>query len=230
MRLEHQIHPNLSTVYHFLSSLVSGQECKSRDLNATYLFILTLSGHLSSAALMYFGIMLYIVLRILNEIRPVLFYVIAAILFVLSQLDYFLLSKIICRVRDGSRIMRGILLIGRYLQGSSMKVDGSFIATILETACVVTLYFAWRGITEGNVICPLFRRCSYKLQRTGITSSTSNHDIHEWTDVVFTLFPLLYTRYMLLFGLHASPCIPSMYGHLLLHGVSAGAGREALGG
>jgi hypothetical protein len=35
---------------------------------------------------------------------------------------------------------------------------------------------------------------------------------------------------MLLFGLHASPCIPSMYGHLLLRGVSAGAGREALGG
>jgi hypothetical protein len=30
-----------------------------------------------------------------------------------------------------------------------MKVDGSFLATILETAAVVSLYFAWRGITEG---------------------------------------------------------------------------------
>lgn len=30
-----------------------------------------------------------------------------------------------------------------------MKVDGSFIATLLETAAVVSLYFGWRGITEG---------------------------------------------------------------------------------
>jgi hypothetical protein len=43
--------------------------------------------------------MLYIVLGILKEVRPVWYYVIAAILFILSQLDYFLLSKIICTVR-----------------------------------------------------------------------------------------------------------------------------------
>ena len=30
-----------------------------------------------------------------------------------------------------------------------MKVDGSFIATILETAAVVFIFLAWRGITEG---------------------------------------------------------------------------------
>ncbi|KAG1843298.1 chitin synthase III catalytic subunit [Suillus subalutaceus] len=101
-----------------------------QSINSIPLFVLT-SIWPGVAALVYFGIMLYIVLGILNEIRPVWYYVIAAILFVLSQLDYFLLSKIICR-------------------GSSMKVDGSFIATILETACVVTLYFAWRGITEED--------------------------------------------------------------------------------
>lgn len=43
--------------------------------------------------------MLYIVVGVLNEVRPVWYYVISAILFVLSQLDYFLLSKVICRVR-----------------------------------------------------------------------------------------------------------------------------------
>lgn len=43
--------------------------------------------------------MLYIVLGMLNELRPVWYYVIAAVLFVLSQLDYFLLSKVICNVR-----------------------------------------------------------------------------------------------------------------------------------
>lgn len=43
--------------------------------------------------------MLYIVLGILNEVKPAWYYVISAILFILSQLDYFLLSKVICRVR-----------------------------------------------------------------------------------------------------------------------------------
>ncbi|KIJ29576.1 hypothetical protein M422DRAFT_188211, partial [Sphaerobolus stellatus SS14] len=57
-------------------------------------------------------------------------YILAAILFVLSQLDYFLLSKVIC-------------------SGSNMKVDGSFIATLVETLAVVVIYLAWRSITEG---------------------------------------------------------------------------------
>lgn len=109
---------------------VLGTSNPPQSINSIPLFVLT-SIWPGVAALIYFGIMLYIVLGILNEIRPVWYYVIAAILFVLSQLDYFLLSKIICR-------------------GSSSKVDGSFIATILETACVVALYFAWRGITEED--------------------------------------------------------------------------------
>ncbi|RPD67670.1 hypothetical protein L226DRAFT_474558 [Lentinus tigrinus ALCF2SS1-7] len=67
----------------------------------------------------------------LNELRPMWYYVLAAVLFVLSQLDYFLLSKVICRVRRP-------------------KVDGSFIATILETAAVGVLYLAWRSITEES--------------------------------------------------------------------------------
>lgn len=83
------------------------------------------------AAVIYLGLMLYIVIGVLNEIRPVWYYVISAILFVLSQLAYFLLSKVIC-------------------QGSSAKVDGSFIATLLETATVVVLYVAWRSITEED--------------------------------------------------------------------------------
>lgn len=52
-----------------------------------------------SAALLYFALMMYIVLGILNEARPVWYYVLAAVLFILSQLDYFLLSKVICNVR-----------------------------------------------------------------------------------------------------------------------------------
>lgn len=52
----------------------------------------------NSAALLYFLVMLWIVLGILNEIRPVWYYILAAILFILSQLDYFLLNKVICEV------------------------------------------------------------------------------------------------------------------------------------
>lgn len=35
-------------------------------------------------------------------------------------------------------------------QGANHKVDGSFIATILETGAVTALYLAWRSITEGK--------------------------------------------------------------------------------
>ncbi|KAF7797685.1 hypothetical protein EIP86_011078 [Pleurotus ostreatoroseus] len=74
--------------------------------------------------------MLYIVLGVLREVRPVWFYVLAGTLFVLSQLDYFLLSRVIC-------------------DGTDMRVDGAFVATVLETAAVGVLYLAWRSITEG---------------------------------------------------------------------------------
>ena len=59
------------------------------------------------------------------------FYLLAAALFVLSQLDYFLLSRVICK-------------------GANRKIDGSFVATILETASVGVLYLAWRSITEST--------------------------------------------------------------------------------
>jgi len=100
------------------------------SLNSIALFVLT-SIWPGAAALIYFALMLYIVLGVLNEVRPVWYYVISAILFIFSQLDYFLLSKVICR-------------------GASSKVDGSFIATLLETAAVVSIYFGWRGITEED--------------------------------------------------------------------------------
>ena len=44
--------------------------------------------------------MLYIVLGVLREVRPVWFFVLSFVLFVLSQLDFFLLNKVICRVRS----------------------------------------------------------------------------------------------------------------------------------
>jgi hypothetical protein len=75
--------------------------------------------------------MSYIVLKILNERRPMLYYVLAAALFVLSQLAWFLLSRVICKSSDS-------------------RVDGSFIATLLETAAIGVLYLAWKAITEES--------------------------------------------------------------------------------
>ncbi|KLO12384.1 hypothetical protein SCHPADRAFT_875550 [Schizopora paradoxa] len=100
-----------------------------QSLNSVPLFVLT-SVWPAAAAFIYFVLMAYIVLGILRERRPMLFFGFAAVLFILSQLDYFLLSKVICKSND--------------------KVDGSFIATILETASVVVIYFGWISITEED--------------------------------------------------------------------------------
>lgn len=40
------------------------------------------------------------------------------------------------------------------MQGTNSKVDGSFVATVLETAAVGVLYLAWRSITEGTASIP----------------------------------------------------------------------------
>jgi len=97
-------------------------------LNSIPLFVFT-NIWPGAAALIYFIMMLYVVLGLLREVRPVWNYIIAATLFVLSQLDFYLLSETICK-------------------GSGSKIDGSFVATILETATVFVLYLAWRSITE----------------------------------------------------------------------------------
>ena len=77
--------------------------------------------------------MIWIVVKKLREQRPLVYYMLAGILFILAQLSYFLLSRPICN-------------------GTKAKIDGSFIATALETATVIVLYFAWQGITEGSSI------------------------------------------------------------------------------
>jgi len=99
-------------------------------LHSIPLFVLT-SIWPGAAAILFFVMMSWIVLFVLREIRPMWFYILAATLFVLSQLDYFLLNKVICK-------------------GTNAKLDGSFIATVLETASVAVLYLAWRSITEES--------------------------------------------------------------------------------
>ncbi|KAG5352780.1 hypothetical protein C0989_000442 [Termitomyces sp. Mn162] len=75
--------------------------------------------------------MAYIVLRVLREYRPMAYYALAAFLFVLSQLAWFLLGRVLCTA-------------------SNQRIDGSFLATILETAAIGVLFLAWRSITEDS--------------------------------------------------------------------------------
>ncbi|KZP12262.1 hypothetical protein FIBSPDRAFT_898358 [Athelia psychrophila] len=110
------------------------------ELKSIPAFVLT-SIWPAAATAIYFILIAYIVLGVLNEVRPMWFYVLSGVLFVLSQLDYFLLNKVICKAWRG--------------QGATAnaKIDGSFVATILETVAVGVLYLAWRSITEGLHLC-----------------------------------------------------------------------------
>jgi hypothetical protein len=98
------------------------------SLHSVALFILTLMWP-GAAALLYLILMVWIVAGRLHERRPLVYYALAGILFILSQLAYFLLSRPIC-------------------DGTNAKIDGSFIATALDTATIVMLYLGWQGITE----------------------------------------------------------------------------------
>ncbi|PPR03972.1 hypothetical protein CVT24_008320 [Panaeolus cyanescens] len=113
-----------------ISGVIGGVSSPPDALRSISLFVLT-SIWPGVTAIAYFVIMTYIVLRVLNETRPMWYYTLSAVLFVLSQLAWFLLGRVICK-------------------GSNGKVDGSFIATIFETAAVGVLYLAWKSITEDS--------------------------------------------------------------------------------
>lgn len=107
-----------------------GPSSTPSDLKNVTLFILT-NIWPPFCAFTYLVIMAHVVVRMLNEGRPLIWYLASALLFVLSQLDYFLLSKVICK-------------------GTKAAIDGSFVATILETLSVVALFYGWVGITEDT--------------------------------------------------------------------------------
>ncbi|KAF6750682.1 hypothetical protein DFP72DRAFT_508168 [Ephemerocybe angulata] len=109
-----------------VTQLIGGVESPPEALRNISLFVLTSA----AAAFLYLVIMSYIVLCILNERRPMVYYFLAALLFVLSPLAFFLLGRVLCTA-------------------SNEKLDSSFLATALETAAIGVLYLAWKSITEG---------------------------------------------------------------------------------
>jgi len=83
------------------------------------------------AMLVYFGVMSYIVLKILGEWKPFLLYLASFLVFAGSQVVYMIAGKTLCEV-------------------SNRVVDGSFIATTLETGSLTLLFVAWMKITESS--------------------------------------------------------------------------------
>ncbi|KAG5641748.1 hypothetical protein DXG03_004293 [Asterophora parasitica] len=82
-------------------------------------------------AVAYFAIMAYVVTSVLKESRPMVFYVLSALLFILSQCAWLLLGRVLC-------------------EASNHRIDGAFLATVLESAAVGVLFLAWRSITEES--------------------------------------------------------------------------------
>ncbi|KZT34053.1 hypothetical protein SISSUDRAFT_318192 [Sistotremastrum suecicum HHB10207 ss-3] len=101
-----------------------------QDLLSIPLFVLTQIWP-AAATLIYFGIMLWVILHVLQEIPPVWYFVLSLAIFVLAQLDFYILSRTIC-------------------QGTKAKIDGSFIATLLNTLSIAILYLGWTHITEES--------------------------------------------------------------------------------
>ncbi|KZP04524.1 hypothetical protein FIBSPDRAFT_843882 [Athelia psychrophila] len=110
---------------------VFGPSSPLNELTSIPVFVLTRYGMLRAATPICLVLIAYIGLGVLNEVRPMWFYVPSGVLFALSQLDYFLLNKLICK-------------------GMHAKIDGSFVASICETAAVGVLYLTRRGITKES--------------------------------------------------------------------------------
>jgi hypothetical protein len=133
-------------------SVSSYFETSPSKLHNAWIFSLTVVWPLF-AVVAYFSLSIFVVVRILKERKPLLYFAATALLFALSQGAYYALSETICR-------------------GSNATVDGSFVATIvgssatgfleaesltipshsfqLETASIVALYYSWKSITESD--------------------------------------------------------------------------------
>ncbi|GAA95271.1 uncharacterized protein L969DRAFT_84997 [Mixia osmundae IAM 14324] len=99
-------------------------------LKELFLFTLTIVWPLI-ATVVYFATSLGVTILVLREGRPALIFLAALLTFVLSQGIYYGLSEMIC-LRSGA------------------KVDGSFLATFLESVTIVLIYLGWSGITEDE--------------------------------------------------------------------------------
>ncbi|GAA6040084.1 hypothetical protein JCM8097_002022 [Rhodosporidiobolus ruineniae] len=101
-----------------------------QSLHSVWLFVLTIIWP-AAAAFIYFIVQTAVVVRVLREKKPLFTLLGAAFVFCLSQAAYYALSHKICT-------------------GTDARIDGSWIATLLETVTVGLIYYAWMCVTEDE--------------------------------------------------------------------------------
>ncbi|BGP22028.1 chitin synthase export chaperone [Rhodotorula toruloides] len=100
------------------------------QIHSAWLFSLTIVWPAAAAAI-YFIIQAGVVARVLREKKPLFTLLAAAFVFALGQAAYYALSHRICT-------------------GTHAKIDGSWIATLLETVTIGLIYASWTYITEDE--------------------------------------------------------------------------------
>ncbi|KAG8826511.1 hypothetical protein FRC19_008763 [Serendipita sp. 401] len=116
---------SLDTGFSFSNAFISNPPA---DLKNIALFVLT-SVWPGAAIIFYYVLMAYVIIVVLRERKPLIYLSLAFLSITGSQVVYMLANKPLCKVSDA-------------------KVDGSFIATLLETIAVVLLVVTWSSITE----------------------------------------------------------------------------------
>ncbi|KAF8653246.1 hypothetical protein AX16_004074 [Volvariella volvacea WC 439] len=97
-------------------------------LRSVPLFIFAVLWPLTAIAF-YLAVVGYLLIWRLRDFASLRYLVLSFTLFAVAQVDYFILSGPICDI-------------------TSARLDGSFIATFLNTASLTTLYLSWKVMTE----------------------------------------------------------------------------------
>jgi len=83
----------------------------------------------------YFLLEAYLVLRVLSEVRPMLYLILAAVLFALGQIFQYVISRFICKGTHGA-------------------INGGMFETLFTLASVIVIWIFWNSITEDDWAMP----------------------------------------------------------------------------
>ncbi|OXG41075.1 hypothetical protein C360_00860 [Cryptococcus neoformans Bt15] len=121
---------SLDTGLHWSQAFHLTSTADVENLKGTALFVFSLI--LPAAfSVLYILIMLYIVIKVLDERKPAILYLASFAFLVAAQLIFFLTSQPLCNTSNG-------------------KVNSAFITTFLEIVSMTLIYLAWVNITEDD--------------------------------------------------------------------------------
>ncbi|OXB39443.1 hypothetical protein J007_00811 [Cryptococcus neoformans] len=121
---------SLDTGLHWSQAFHLASTADVENLKGTALFVFSLI--LPTAfSVLYILIMLYIVIKVLDERKPAILYLASFAFLVAAQLIFFLASQPLCNASNG-------------------KVNSAFITTFLEIVSMTLIYLAWVNITEDD--------------------------------------------------------------------------------